>query len=70
MVRQAKFSPNLFVDISKFLERKIKLIQIYKSELGPFPRSATAVRALAQFRGCNSGFEYAEGFQLLFKREE
>ena len=72
MVRQAKFSPNLFVDISKFLERKIKLIQIYKSELGPFPfpRSATAVRALAQYRGATEGFEEAEAFQLLLKREE
>ena len=66
----ATFTPNVFVDISSFLERKIELLQIYKSELGkfPFPRSETAVRALAQYRGATAGFEGAEAFQLLIER--
>ena len=66
MVRQAKFSPNLFVDIPN--AKSNRRIQIYKSELGPFPfpRSATAVRALAQYRGA-AGFEEAEAFQLLLE---
>jgi N-acetylglucosamine malate deacetylase 1 len=66
------FQPNVFVDISSYLERKLELLRIYGSELGefPFPRSETAVRALAEFRGATSGFEYAEGFQLLLEREE
>ena len=66
-----RFHPNVFVDISAFLERKIELLQIYKSELGhfPFPRSATAVRVLAQYRGANSGFEAAEAFQLLREQD-
>lgn len=64
------FHRNVFVDISSFLERKIELLQIYKSELGefPFPRSETAVRALAQYRGATAGFEGAEAFQLLRER--
>jgi LmbE family N-acetylglucosaminyl deacetylase len=64
------FHPNVFVDISSFLERKIELQQIYKSEIGefPFPRSEQAVRALAQYRGATAGFEGAESFQLLIKR--
>ena len=68
---QATFHPNVFVDVSKFLERKIELLQIYNSELGPFPfpRSEKAVRALAQYRGANSGFEVAEAFELLRERD-
>lgn len=61
------FHPNVFVDISDYFGQKLELLRIYGSELreAPFPRSEKAVGALAQFRGCNSGFEYAEGFELL-----
>jgi len=64
------FQPNVFVDISAFLEQKIELLKIYSSELGefPFPRSDTAIQALAKFRGSCSGFENAEGFELLLER--
>ena len=64
---QAGFQPNVFVDISLFMERKLELHKIYQSELGefPFPRSETAVSALAQYRGATSGFEGAEAFMLL-----
>ena len=67
---QAGFQPNMFVDISLFMERKLELLKIYQSELGefPFPRSITAVRALAQYRGATSGFEGAEAFMLLRER--
>ena len=65
-----KFQPNVFVNISTHLEKKLELLRIYASELGefPFPRSETAIRALAQFRGCSSGFNNAEGFELLLER--
>jgi N-acetylglucosamine malate deacetylase 1 len=64
------FQPNVFINISTHLEKKLELLRIYSSELGefPFPRSETAIRAMAQFRGSNSGFEYAEGFELLMER--
>ncbi len=67
----AGFHPNVFVDISSFLERKIKLLQIYKSELGsfPFPRSETAARALGKYRGATAGFAAAEAFTMLRERE-
>lgn len=63
----SKFHPNYFVGISQYLEEKLNLLSIYTSEIGefPFPRSLTAVKALAQIRGATSGFEYAEGFELL-----
>lgn len=67
---QSGFQPNVFFDISNFLERKLELLQIYKSELGqfPFPRSVTAVSALAQYRGVTAGFVAAEALELLYER--
>jgi LmbE family N-acetylglucosaminyl deacetylase len=61
------FIPNYFVDISKFLNQKLELLEIYHSELGehPFPRSSRNIQALATFRGAYTGVEYAEAFQLL-----
>ena len=61
------FVPNVFVDITEFIERKIEIINVYTSELSshPFPRSERNIRALATFRGATAGFNYAEGFMLL-----
>lgn len=61
------FIPNYFVDISDYLEMKLEIMGIYKSELGehPFPRSFENIKALATFRGASVGVRYAEAFQLL-----
>lgn len=61
------FRPNVYVDISAYLENKIQILQIFASELDefPFPRSIEAVRALAQYRGASSGHRAAEAFILL-----
>ncbi|MFH1070332.1 MAG: PIG-L deacetylase family protein [Candidatus Glassbacteria bacterium] len=61
------FVPNQFVDISRFLERKIEIMMLYATEIGefPFPRSAEAIRALARYRGATAGYEAAEAFMLL-----
>ena len=61
------FSPNMFVDITAFIERKIEIMKIYKGELAshPFPRSEKNIRALATFRGATAGCEYAESFMIL-----
>ncbi|MHB1193050.1 MAG: PIG-L deacetylase family protein [Longimicrobiales bacterium] len=65
------FHPNVFVDISGFLEGKLEAMKIYESELAafPFPRSPQAISSLAALRGANSGFAAAEAFQLLRERE-
>lgn len=67
---QRRFQPNVFIDISGNLERKIELMQVYVSEMGefPFPRSVEGVRALARVRGAQSGYVEAEGFCLLRER--
>ena len=64
---QKEFKPNLWVDISDFLENKIKILNVYKSEIKnhPFPRSESNVRALATFRGSMSNMIAAESFQIL-----
>jgi LmbE family N-acetylglucosaminyl deacetylase len=65
------FQPNFFVNISDYLERKLEIMAVYKSELGefPFPRSVRAVRSLAEWRGANAGYQAAEAFELLRARE-
>ncbi len=64
------FRPNVFVDISEYLNNKIETMKIYKSELGihPFPRSEKSIRALATLRGSQSGYEFAEAFELVMAR--
>jgi len=61
------FQPNYFVDISEFIEKKIEILKIYKSEIKrhPFPRSELAVRAKSLLNGSIAGVEYAEAFVLL-----
>ena len=65
--RDAQFKPNLFVNISDYLEQKLQLMRVYSSELGefPFPRSEKSLRALAQIRGAQAGCEAAEAFMSL-----
>lgn len=64
---QRTFHPNVFVDISSYLDRKIELMKVYTSEMGdfPFPRSDEALFALAKIRGAQAGFNAAEAFSLL-----
>lgn len=64
------FRPNVFVDISSFIDKKIEIMCIYESELAdhPFPRSIRAIKSLAYLRGAASGYEAAEAFMLLKER--
>jgi LmbE family N-acetylglucosaminyl deacetylase len=64
------FVPNVFVDISEFLDLKVKAMEIYSSEVSsfPFPRSRVSIEALARYRGSSSGFLAAEAFLLLRER--
>ena len=63
------FKPNFYVNISDFMNDKIKALEIYKSELmeHPFPRSIKAVKALSLLRGSECGYEAAESFMILKK---
>ena len=64
------FIPNVFVDISEFIEQKIEIMKIYESEvmIDNLPRSISAIKHLAGFRGSRIGVDFAEAFMLLFER--
>ena len=61
------FIPNVFSDITPFVERKIEMMGLYQSEAhaDPLPRGPSAIRALARYRGATIGVEYAEAFMLI-----
>lgn len=63
----SQFSPNIFVDINKELETKIKALMAYKNEIRdfPHPRSVDAIRVIAKRWGTVSGLHAAEAFSLV-----
>tara|TARA_B100002019_G_scaffold293478_1_gene321362 strand:- start:7006 stop:7674 length:669 start_codon:yes stop_codon:yes gene_type:complete len=58
------FKPNMWVDITHYIDRKIEIIKIFNSEIQehPFPRSITCIKSLANLRGSFAGAEFAESF--------
>jgi LmbE family N-acetylglucosaminyl deacetylase len=64
---EGAFIPNVFVDISSTLERKLEIMSLYRTELHPepMPRSLSAIRALARVRGATIAAQYAEAFMLV-----
>ena len=63
------FSPNKFIDISKFIDAKLKALSFYKSELRPYPhsRSLEGIKLLSQYRGVQVGINNAEAFEVFRK---
>lgn len=61
------FVPNVYSDITVFLEEKLRIMRLYETELHPepLPRSESAIRALARFRGATVGTTYAEAFVMI-----
>lgn len=61
------FVPNVFSDITPYMDRKVEIMGLYGSELqaDPRPRTASAIRALGRYRGASVGVEYAEAFMLI-----
>lgn len=64
------FIPNVFVDITPYMERKLEIMSLYKTEImpEPYPRSLSSIEALARYRGSRAGVKYAEAFQLLYEK--
>ncbi len=61
------FNPNLFIDVGGEINKKIKLLKIYKDEIRSWPhsRSLKSIKNLASFRGSQIGVKFAEAFILL-----
>lgn len=69
--RSKVFSPKIYIKLSKTnLNAKIKAMKQYSDELKkhPHPRSLTNIRNLAQIRGSNIGFVYAEAFEVGYEK--
>jgi len=58
------FAPNYFVNISDYIELKIKALHFYDEEMRDYPhiRSYDSVENLSKFRGSLVGVENAEAF--------
>lgn len=69
-IRNNAFIPNVFIDITPYLEKKLEIMKIYKTEImdEPYPRSISTIEALARFRGSRIGVKYAESFMLLYEK--
>jgi LmbE family N-acetylglucosaminyl deacetylase len=65
--RVGGFEPNLFIDISATLDKKIKAMKAYITECRPWPhpRSPEAIRARAQYWGLHAGYHAAEPFKVV-----
>lgn len=63
------FSPQHFVDVTDFVDTKLRALAHYKTEMRsfPHPRSPEAVRALAQIRGATVGVAAAEAFGVVYE---
>lgn len=63
-LRPTGFEPNFYVELSPDdIVKKMKAVEDYVSELRKC-RSPEVVSALARVRGAESGYDYAEGFQI------
>lgn len=64
---ESAFLPNYYVNITKYMDKKIKAYRSYVTEKRdyPHPRSEKALRILAAKRGTEIGFKYAEAFMIL-----
>ena len=64
------FKPNIYIDITKEIKKKIEYLKFYKSEIKFYPhsRSIKGVKAVASYRGISSGLNFAEAFLLVRKK--
>lgn len=62
-----QFSPNYYVDITKYIKEKQGLLKFYKDEMRayPHPRSYKGVEIIARYRGLEVGLEAAEAFLIV-----
>ena len=64
---ESYFMPNVFVDISDFIDIKMQAMDLYRQEMRdfPHPRSAEGIRISAQRWGSVIGVNAAEAFMLV-----
>ena len=66
-----QFRPNTFIEVGEDnIDVKIKALSMYRGVMReyPHPRSKEDVKGLAAYRGGQSGSNYAEAFERVFRR--
>ena len=66
-----RFQPNTFVAVGREgVDAKVKALSMYRGVMRPYPhpRSAEAIEGFAAYRGCQSGCNYAEAFEVALRR--
>ncbi len=63
------FKPNVYMDITGFIEKKIQAFRIYETQIKDYPhaRSPEQIRNLASLRGSSAGLEFSEAFMCMKK---
>lgn len=65
------FQPNTFIEVGEQgVQKKIDALACYRNVMRdfPHPRCPEVLKGLAAYRGAQAGLQYAEAFQLAFKR--
>ncbi len=67
--KEQSFFPNIFVDITDTLEKKLEAMKCYRSEIReyPHPRSIEALKAISMKWGSTVNVKYAEAFEQIYK---
>lgn len=60
-----QFSSRLYVDITKYFDKKMKAIKCYSSYFNN--ESLDAIESLMHYRGMFCGAKYAEAFEIIFE---
>jgi LmbE family N-acetylglucosaminyl deacetylase len=65
---QRDFFPQVFVDIKKSFESKLKITRVFGSQVsndhGQYSKAVKAIEGLAKYRGYQAGVEVAEAFEV------
>ena len=61
------FSPNVFIDITDYIDLKKQVLEVYSEEMRQSPHSRSVDNALRlnALRGNSVGVDYAEAFELI-----
>ena len=59
------FSPNYYVDISSYIDKKIDLLNKFTTQNGRDYMKINAIRGLSQFRGLGPAVSHAEAFEVI-----
>ena len=63
------FNPNIYVDITDVMDKKIEALMCYKSQNARSYHREDLFKSIAMTRGARIGVQYAEAFQLIRRCE-